>query len=74
MAFDSPLSPGTDVEVSNLFTGTWSTGFRVIAREAGGFRLERLSDGSELPVLFAAARLRVVDAPAELVGVGASTG
>ena len=74
MAIDTPISPGTQVEVSNLFTCTWSTGFRVIAREAGGYRLGRLSDGSELPVLFAAARLRAVSAAHELVSVGASAG
>ena len=73
MAIDTPLPPGTAVEVSNLFTGQWSTGFRVIAREAGGYRVERMSDGSELPVLLAAPRVRAVaGAGAGLVAVPVS--
>lgn len=60
MAIDEPLGPGTAVEVSNLFTGTWSSGFRVVSREAGGYRVARISDGSELPALFPSARLRRV--------------
>jgi hypothetical protein len=61
MPIDSPLVPGTVVEVSNLFTGTWSRGFRVVSREADGYRVARVSDGSELPALFSPYRLRVVE-------------
>ncbi len=62
MAIDNAvLGPGTAVEVSNLFTGAWSRGFRVVGREPGGYRVARASDGSELPAQFAAARLRPVE-------------
>lgn len=70
MGIEHPLGPGTAVEVSNLFTGKWSSGFRVIAREAGGYRVARLSDGSELPALFSPARVRAVVA-ADVLAVAA---
>ncbi len=58
------LAPGTVVEVSNLFTGRWCGGFRVVAWEAdgSGYRIARTSDGSEVPAVFAAVRLRPVAA------------
>ncbi len=46
-----PLAPGTAVEVRNRFDGRWSSGFEVAAEEPGGYRIVRLSDASELPVL-----------------------
>jgi hypothetical protein len=47
------LAPGTRVEVRNRLDGRWAKGFEVVAAEAGGYRLRRLSDGNELPLLFA---------------------
>ncbi|MDQ1437510.1 MAG: hypothetical protein QOK43_1139 [Acidimicrobiaceae bacterium] len=77
MAIDvnSLLVPGTAVEVSNLFTGTWSSGFRVVGREPGGYRLARQSDGSELPALFSPVRLRLVGRSDQaMAGVGSRVG
>ncbi len=47
------LEPGTRVNVRNRFEGSWSRGFEVIEATEGGYRIRRLSDGSELPGLFA---------------------
>jgi len=60
------LSPGTEVEVSNLFTGRWTTGFRIVGREADGYRIA-LSDGSQVPAVFPAARLRPVETTTDQV-------
>jgi hypothetical protein len=47
-----PLAPDTRVEVRTRFDQRWTRGFEVVAVEEGGYRLRRLSDGSELPTLF----------------------
>lgn len=70
----SQLAPGTVVEVSNLFTGTWSRGFRVVGRDAEGYRIERLSDGSTVPAPFPASRLRPVAVGAHVARLAAVTG
>lgn len=49
--------PGTRVEVKNSFD-RWSSGFEVIDRAEGGYRIRRLSDGAELPALIADEALR----------------
>lgn len=46
-----PLDPGTPVEVRNRFDRRWSSGFAVAGVEPDGYRIVRLSDGSELPAL-----------------------
>jgi hypothetical protein len=50
--FRAPLEPGTAVEVRNRFDGRWGRGFEVGELTAEGYRIVRLSDGSELPELF----------------------
>ncbi|HEY5153121.1 MAG TPA: hypothetical protein VIJ47_00195 [Acidimicrobiales bacterium] len=49
---DLPFDPGTEVEVRNRFDGRWARGFEIIAVEAPGYRVRRLSDGRELPSTF----------------------
>jgi hypothetical protein len=46
------LEPGTAVEVRNRFDRRWARGFKVSEVIAEGYRIVRLSDGSELPELF----------------------
>lgn len=46
------LEPGTRVEVRNRLDGRWSRGFEVVSASRDGYRLRRLSDGNELPLLF----------------------
>lgn len=46
------LEPGAAVEVRNRFDRRWVRGFAVAERTPDGYRLVRLSDGSELPELF----------------------
>jgi hypothetical protein len=46
------VSAGTRVEVVNRFTASWSRGFVVAEVLDGGYRVERLSDGCVLPVVF----------------------
>ena len=54
------LTRGTRVQVRNQFDGSWCSGFEVCgARKAGRYQLRRLSDGSVLPVGFAADDVRV---------------
>lgn len=48
----SPIAPGTRVEVCSSFDRRWSAGFEVIEETRAGYRLRRLSDGSELPGIF----------------------
>jgi hypothetical protein len=52
------LRPGTKVEVRNRFDGAWTRGFEVVEVVKEGYRLARLSDGSVLPVTFAADDVR----------------
>ena len=50
---DEPvLTPGTRVEVRKRLDGEWARGFEVISASDDGYRLRRLSDGGELPLLF----------------------
>jgi hypothetical protein len=43
---------GTRVEVRNRFDSAWSHGFEVARVDRDGYRLRRLSDRAELPVVF----------------------
>jgi hypothetical protein len=49
---EASLAPGTRVEVRKRLDGEWARGFEVISASADGYRLRRLSDGGELPLLF----------------------
>ena len=55
---DSPVSPGTKVEVCSRFRRVWVTGFEVVEAGGEGYRLRRLSDHWVLPALFAAGDVR----------------
>ncbi|MCX7621545.1 MAG: hypothetical protein N2037_11965 [Acidimicrobiales bacterium] len=46
------LPPGTAVEVRTTLDSRWSRGFEVVSASRAGYRLRRLSDGSELPGRF----------------------
>ena len=61
------LTAGCPVEVRTRFDGRWVGGFRVVSREAGGFRLARSCDGSDLPELLGAHEVR------PLAGAGPGT-
>ena len=50
------------VEVRNRYDGRWAEGFEVVEERPSGYRLQRLSDGSVLPVEFPTEDVRVVDA------------
>jgi hypothetical protein len=50
--FRAALEPGTAVEVRNRFDRRWGRGFEIGEVTAEGYRILRLSDGSELPELF----------------------
>lgn len=54
----SALRAGDRVEVRNRFDGSWSPGFVIsgVLSSSGElrYRIKRLSDGTELPVTFAA--------------------
>ena len=52
------LAPGTRVEVRKRFDASWARGFEVIDLTEKGYRLRRLSDGSELPAAFAGRDVR----------------
>jgi hypothetical protein len=49
---DTLLPEGTPVDVRNRFVGSWSHGFEIAERVAGGYRIRRLSDNSVLPDVF----------------------
>ena len=51
-SLDSPIPPGARVDVRNRFVGSWSHGFEIAERVAGGYRVRRLSDNSVLPDVF----------------------
>jgi hypothetical protein len=55
---DAVLRPGTNVEVSNAFLGTWAGGFEVVDSGEWGYRVRRASDDVVLPVSFAPSRVR----------------
>jgi hypothetical protein len=44
------LPPGTRVEVRKRFDNSWARGFEVVGDDGAGYRVRRLSDGSELPL------------------------
>jgi hypothetical protein len=46
------LEVGTRVEVRKRFDASWARGFEVVDQSEQGYRLRRLSDGSELPLVF----------------------
>jgi hypothetical protein len=51
-------APGDRVEVRSRFDRRWARGFEVVAAGAEGYRIRRLSDGSELPAVFGADEIR----------------
>jgi hypothetical protein len=55
---DTELPPGAPVDVRNRFVGSWSHGFEIAERVAGGYRVRRLSDGSVLPDVFSSDDVR----------------
>jgi hypothetical protein len=46
------LAPGTRVDLRKRLDGEWARGFEVVASTPEGYRVRRLSDGGELPLLF----------------------
>lgn len=51
-ALDTRIPVGTDVEVRNRYSASWSAGFELVAAEADAYRVRRRSDGHVLPVAF----------------------
>lgn len=49
---DPFLAPGTRVDVRKRLDGEWAHGFEVVGAGPEGYRVRRLSDGGELPLLF----------------------
>jgi hypothetical protein len=49
---------GERVEVRSRFDGHWARGFEIVSGDAEGYRVRRLSDGSELPVVFTVDEVR----------------
>jgi len=49
---ETPLAPGTRVDVRNRFVGAWSHGFEIAEQVRDGYRVRRMSDGSVLPDVF----------------------
>jgi len=54
----SPITPGTKVEVRSSFDQRWTSGFEVVDSSDTVYRLRRLSDGTDLPGTFARADIR----------------
>lgn len=52
------MRAGTRVEVRSTFDGSWLGGYAVVAKEADGYVLRRLSDGEVLPARFPADAVR----------------
>jgi len=52
------LTAGTKVEVRTAYDRSWARGFEVVTASEDGYRLRRLSDGAELPALFASDDIR----------------
>lgn len=46
------LAAGTKVEVRTGYDRSWADGFEVVSASLEGYRVRRLSDGMELPVVF----------------------
>jgi hypothetical protein len=55
------ITQGMLVDVWCKSNQHWSPGFRVIAADADGVRVARVSDGQELPVAFPDADVRPTD-------------
>ena len=61
---ETSLPIGVHVQVRTRFDGAWASGFRVFAGQtSGGYLVCRVSDSSVLPVIFAAAELRLDPVP-----------
>jgi len=61
---DELLPVGTDVKVKTQYLGSWTSGFVIAAQLEHGYRLRRVSDGSEVPGEFDRADVRpAVDLP-----------
>lgn len=45
------LAPGTRVEVRKRLDGEWARGFEIVSASHEGYRVRRLSDGGELPLV-----------------------
>jgi hypothetical protein len=54
------ITPGDEVEIWCRSLGIWSSGFDAVDLDAEGWRVLRRSDGSPLPVRFAADEVRAV--------------
>lgn len=52
------LAPGTKVEVRRRLDQRWAQGFEVIEAVDGGYRIRRLSDRTELPVVIGSDEVR----------------
>lgn len=52
------LEPGARVEIRRRLDGRWAKGFEIARADDGGYRVRRLSDGEELPVVIATTDLR----------------
>ena len=54
----SEIAPDTKVEVRSRFDQRWSAGFAVVGVDEMGYRIRRLSDGTELPTRFSRDEIR----------------
>jgi hypothetical protein len=54
------MDVGEEVEVRTHYTGTWSTGFRVVEIVPHGYVVRRRSDGGLLPAVIPAPDVRAV--------------
>ena len=52
-----PLPAGTSVRVRNTL-GSWAGGFEVVAADANGYVLRRVSDGALLPTPMGASEVK----------------
>lgn len=53
------LPPGTRVEVRKRFDNSWASGFEIVDDDGrDGYRVRRLSDGSELPLVIPSGDVR----------------
>ena len=52
------MDVGEEVEVRTRYTGTWSTGFRVVEVVPHGYVVRRRSDGGLLPAVIPAPDVR----------------
>jgi hypothetical protein len=52
------LKVGDRVEVQRRFDAQWARGFEIVEITDNGYRVKRISDGEELPVVFAADEVR----------------